>query len=99
MVVPDANPSRHVAFLKQSCGFSTQARNGTCCRRATRTTKLCIGGSRRGGAGGVFLPGWRGVVTSFGVEGHLTEENKSFAQPLFFARGGGCGTEVPSAGK
>src|SRR5262245_19277499 len=21
MVVPDANPSRHVAFLKQSCGF------------------------------------------------------------------------------
>ena len=50
MVVPDANPSRHVAFLKQSCGFSTQARNGTCCRRATRTTKLCIGRSRLGAA-------------------------------------------------
>jgi transposase len=24
MVVPDTNPSRHVAFLKQSCGFSTR---------------------------------------------------------------------------
>src|SRR6266516_2865385 len=24
---PGANPSRHVAFLKQSCGFSTRARN------------------------------------------------------------------------
>jgi len=38
MAVPDANPSRHVAFLKQSCGFSTQARNSTCCRKAIRTT-------------------------------------------------------------
>ena len=28
MVVPDASRSRHVAFLKQSCGFSTQVRNG-----------------------------------------------------------------------
>src|SRR5262245_33795073 len=27
MVVPDANPSRPVAFLKQSCGFSTRVRN------------------------------------------------------------------------
>jgi hypothetical protein len=31
MVVPDASRSRHVAFLKQSCGFSTQVRNGICC--------------------------------------------------------------------
>jgi hypothetical protein len=34
MVVPDASRSRHVAFLKQSCGFSTQVRNGICCRKA-----------------------------------------------------------------
>jgi len=34
MVVPDANPSRPVAFLKQSCGFSTRVRNGICCRKA-----------------------------------------------------------------
>src|SRR5262245_21067074 len=27
MVVPDASRTRHVAFLKQSCGFSTQVRN------------------------------------------------------------------------
>ena len=32
MVVPDASRSRHVAFLKQFCGFSTQVRNGICCR-------------------------------------------------------------------
>jgi hypothetical protein len=31
MVVPDASRSRHVASLKQSCGFSTQVRNGICC--------------------------------------------------------------------
>jgi hypothetical protein len=34
MVVPDASRSRHVAFLKQSCGFSTQVRNGICSRKA-----------------------------------------------------------------
>jgi hypothetical protein len=29
-------------------GYSTQARNGTCCRKAIRTTKLCIGAFRLG---------------------------------------------------
>src|SRR5262245_45271333 len=38
MVVPDANPFRHVAFLKQSCGFSTRVRNGICCRKAIYKT-------------------------------------------------------------
>ena len=41
---------RRVVCSKRSCGFSTQARNGTCCRRATRTTKLCIDGFRLGAA-------------------------------------------------
>jgi len=44
MDVLGANRLRRVVYLKRYCGFSTQARNGTCCRRASRTTKLCIGG-------------------------------------------------------
>src|SRR5262249_25025905 len=46
MVVPDASRSRHVAFLKQCCGFSTQVRNGICCRKAIPTTKRYIGAFR-----------------------------------------------------
>jgi hypothetical protein len=42
MVVPDASRSRHVAFLKQSCGFSTQVRNGICCRKAIPTIKATL---------------------------------------------------------
>ena len=43
MVVPDASRSRHGAFLKRSSGFSTQVRNGICCRKAIPTTKRYIG--------------------------------------------------------
>jgi hypothetical protein len=35
---------------KRCCGFSTPAHNGTCCRSANRTTKLCIGAFRLGAA-------------------------------------------------
>ena len=46
--IPDGRPGRNrfrrVACSKQSCGFSTLARSGTCCRKAIRTTKLCIVG-------------------------------------------------------
>ena len=41
---------RRVVCSKRYCGFSIQARNGTCCRRATRTTKRCIGAFRLGAA-------------------------------------------------
>ena len=43
MAVLDVNRFRRVACLKRSCGFSTRVRSGTCCRRAIRTTKPCIG--------------------------------------------------------
>jgi hypothetical protein len=46
MDVLGADRFRRVMCSKRYWGFSTQARNGTCCRRATRTTKLCIGAFR-----------------------------------------------------
>ena len=42
MGVLDVIRSRPVMCWKQYCGFSTQVRNGTCCRKAIRTTKLYI---------------------------------------------------------
>ena len=42
MGVLDASRSRPVMCWKRFCGFSTQVRNGTCCRKAIRTTKLCV---------------------------------------------------------
>ena len=41
---------RPVMCWKQYCGFSTQVRNGTCCRKAIRTTKLCIDAFKLGAA-------------------------------------------------
>ena len=42
MGVLDASRLRPVMCWKRCCGLSIQVRNGTCCRKATRTTKLCI---------------------------------------------------------
>ena len=50
MVVLDANRFRRGAYSKQCCGFSTQVRNGTCCRKAIRTTKLFIDAFKLGAA-------------------------------------------------
>ena len=42
--IPDGRAGRKpiptVMCWKQYCGFLTQVRNGTCCRKAIRTTKL-----------------------------------------------------------
>ena len=74
MVVPDANSFRHVAFLKQSCGFSTQARNGTCCRKAIRTTKRYIDGFRLGAAMRVLRRVLTDVANELRDRGALDEE-------------------------
>ncbi len=50
MVDPAASQFQPVVCLKRCCGYSTQARNGTCYRKAIRTIKLCIGGFRLGAA-------------------------------------------------
>ena len=38
MDVLDANRSRPAMCWKRCCGYSTQARNGTCCRKAMPST-------------------------------------------------------------
>src|SRR3984885_2099072 len=50
MGVLDASRFRLVMCWKRFCGFSTQVRNGTCCRKAIRTTKLCIDAFKLGAA-------------------------------------------------
>ena len=42
MGVLDASRLRPVMCWKRCCEFSIRVRNGTCCRKAIRTTKLCI---------------------------------------------------------
>ena len=50
MDVRDVSRYRPVMCSKGCCGFSTQVRNGTCCRKAIRATKLCIDVFRLGAA-------------------------------------------------
>jgi len=50
MDVLGASRYRPVKCSKRCCGFSTQVRNGTCCRKAIRTTKPCIGAFKLGAA-------------------------------------------------
>src|SRR6516165_7441661 len=77
LVVPDASRSQHVAFLKQSCGFSTQVRNGICCRKAIPTTKRYIGAFRLGAAMR-FCGGCLGMLlTSFATEVRWMKKNAS----------------------
>ena len=56
MGVLDASRFRPRHVLEAVRGFSTQVRNGTCCRKAIRTTKLCIGAFKLGAAEIQFKP-------------------------------------------
>src|SRR5437667_8542859 len=86
MDVLGANRLRRGVCSKRSCGFSTQARNGTCCRRATRTTKLCIGAFSRDEV-------LRRVLTDVANElrdrGVLNEEECFIDATFVMAKGGG----------
>jgi len=50
MDVQGVSRFRPVMCSKRCCGFSTQVRNGICCRKAIRTTKLCIDAFKLGAA-------------------------------------------------
>src|SRR5262249_20469756 len=99
MVVPDANPSRHVAFLKQCCGLSTQVRNGICCRKAIPTTKRYIDVFRLGAAmrfcGGVLTD----VANELRDRGALDEEECFIDATFVMAKGGGAEIGATKRGK
>src|SRR5262249_47130907 len=57
-----------LTILKQSCGFSTQVRNGICCRKAIPTTKRYIGAFRLGAAMRFCGGCCRRLLTSFATE-------------------------------
>ena len=54
MDVLGANRLQRVVSSKQSCGFSTQACNGTCCRSYPRRPRLATGQIIRTSAGYIF---------------------------------------------
>jgi hypothetical protein len=79
-VVLDANRSRPVACLKQSCGFSTQARSGTCFRKAIRTIGLCIVAFRVGAAMKCCVAFWQISPTNFERKARSTKRSASSTQ-------------------
>src|SRR3974377_762288 len=79
--IPDGRPGRtrfqRGACAKQACGFSTPARSGTCCRRAIRTTKPCIGGFRLGVKAKFCVKFSRMLPTKFATKGCWAKKRDS----------------------
>ena len=98
--VLDASWSRPVMCWKRYCRFSTQVRNGTCCRKAIRTAKLCIDAFKLGGAATRFS---RRVLTDVANElrdkGALDEEECFIDATFVMAKGGGSEIEPTKRGK
>ena len=94
----DGNRFRRGACLKRSCGYSTQVRNGTCCRRAIRTTRLCTGAFRL-----VQYEVLRRVLTDVANElrdkGVLDEEESFIDATFAMAKGGGAEIGPTKRGK
>ena len=98
MGVRDASRSRPVMCWKQSCGFSTQVRNGTCCRKAIRTTKLCIDAFKHGTAT-KFCAGFDGRCQRLRENGALDEKECFIDAAFVMAKGGGSEIGPTKRGK
>ena len=94
-----ANRFPHVASLKRCCGFSTPARNGTCCRKVIRTTKLCIGDFRLGAATKFCAGLLTDVANELRDRGALDEEECFIDATFVMAKGGGAGVGPTKRGK
>src|SRR6516162_10143546 len=99
MDVLGANRLQRVVCSKRSCGFSTQARNGTCCRRATRTTKPCIGAFRLGAAMRFCVACLTEVANELRDRGALDEEECFIDATFVMAKGGGLEIGATKRGK
>src|SRR6516164_1147596 len=99
VVVPGANRFRRGACSKQSCGFSTQARSGTCCLKAIRTTKPCIVGFRLGDHSEVLRQVLTDVANELRDKGVLDEEESFIDATFATAKGGGAEIGPTKRGK
>jgi hypothetical protein len=87
-------------FSKACCGYSTPARNGTCCCRSViRTTKPFIGVFRVG-AETRFCVGFSWISpTSFAGAAHWMKKSASSMHPFAMAKGGGAEIGATKRGK
>ncbi len=92
MAFPDANRFRRGAYSKQSCGFSTQGRSGTCCRRAIRNYKTVHRRFQSWCHSDVLRQVLTDVANELRDKGVLDEE-ESFIDATF-AMGKGGGAEI-----
>ena len=99
MVGPDANRFRRGACSKQSCGFSTLARSGTCCRKAIRTTKPCIVGFSLGATAKFCVEFLTDVANELRDKGVLDEEESFIDATFAMAKGGGAEIGPTKRGK
>ena len=99
MGVLDASRYRPVMCWKRCCGFSTQVRNGTCCRKAIRTTKLCIDAFKLGAATRFCVGFWTDVANELRDKGALDEEECFIDATFGMAKVAGQKSEQRSAEK
>ena len=80
-------PTRHV--LEAVLCFSTQVRNGTCCRKAIRTTKLCIDAFQTWCCNEILRLVLTDVANELRDKGALDEEECFIDATFVMAKGGG----------
>ena len=77
MDVRDADRSRRVVCLRQFFQFSKQARKGTCCRKAIRTTKPYISAFRLGATIKLCVECCQMSPTNFATKARWIKRNAS----------------------
>ena len=91
--------SRPVMCWKRYCEYSTQVRNGTCCRKAIRTTKLCIDAFKLGAGNEILRLVLTDVANELRENGALDEEECFIDATFVMAKGGGRKLEPTKRGK
>ena len=94
-----ANRLRRVVCLKRYCGFSTQARSGTCCRRATRTYKTVHRRFQTWCRDEVLRRVLTDVANELRDRGALDEEECFIDATFVMAKGGGLEIGATKRGK